>query len=95
MLGGLFHDLGHGPYSHTYEMFLEREADPADREGDGETTNGKHPQPHMKATRRIILQDPDIGTFLRQIGARLREAGQEPAGLVDPSRSRESQSVIH
>jgi HD superfamily phosphohydrolase len=86
MLGGLFHDLGHGPYSHTYEMFLEREADPADREGDGEMTNGKHPQPHMKATRRIILQDPDIGTFLRQIGARLREAGQEPAGLVDPEQ---------
>lgn len=85
MLAGLFHDLGHGPYSHTYEMFLEREPHAEDAAPHGEPKSKPTP-PHMRQTKRTILEDEEIGGFLRQVSTRLRDQGEANAGLVDPEQ---------
>jgi len=76
MLAGLFHDLGHGPYSHTYDMFREREPSSV-------VTN----MPHERRSMRVIQdRDPDlgVGAFLDQIAQDLRERRVPAADLVRP-----------
>lgn len=49
MLAGLFHDIGHGPYSHTFEMFLGRIGSTDRKDPDGHAL-----KPHVHATHDLI-----------------------------------------
>lgn len=76
MLAGLFHDLGHGPYSHTYDLFRERE-DPTDAYG------GKHEERSRIAITELD-EEHGVAKFLNAIMADLDRRSVPLAALLRP-----------
>jgi HD superfamily phosphohydrolase len=70
MFAALFHDVGHGPYSHTHEEYQKREASLGRR--------------HEERSFTIIdADDRDIKLFLYKVHAQLKDVAQ--ADLVLPA----------
>jgi len=64
-LAALFHDVGHGPYSHVFELFCRRNPDYSHLD-------------HHKATERLIAEGigryTDIPVFLRKVHEEVQHA---------------------
>lgn len=66
-LAALFHDVGHGPYSHVFELFCRRNPDYTHLD-------------HQKLTERLIAEGvgrySDIPTFLREVHDEVEQTPQ-------------------
>ena len=74
-LAALFHDVGHGPYSHVFELFCERNPD----------FTGMH---HEKMTERLICEGAgsyhDIPAYLTRLHEYLKGKERAAADFLSP-----------
>ena len=74
-LAALFHDIGHGPGSHVFEIFCDRHPD---------FREFKHEKSTEKLIREGIGDYRDIPEFLSKLHTRLRKEGVADADFVLP-----------